>query len=145
MTEDSTVFFFLLSWVSALITGLLLALPHLYKCQPQSSLLLWNTLSPKRKEEEKKPKHIVFIVSRAACRPAAPLHFRVLPGFFFFFFFLFQTHHVDCHYSCSLSHFSNSPWHRHFDIQYFNCCQVIHLAVPSKKRNDGETISGRLG
>lgn len=59
---------------------------------------------------------------------------KFLPSFFFFFFFfLFQTRHVGRHYSCSLSHFCNSPWHRHFDIQYFNCCRVIHLAVPSQQ------------
>lgn len=49
MTEDSSFFcffFLFFPWVSALITGLLLALPHLYKRLPQSLLLLWTMASP---------------------------------------------------------------------------------------------------
>lgn len=126
MTEDSTFSFFPPPWVSALITGLLLALPHLYKCHPQSSLLLENMVSLKK--ERGKKKDIVLIVS------GQDGILQVSPQLLLLFFSsLFQTRHVGCHYSCSLSHFSNSPWHRHFDIQYFNCCRVIHLAVPSQQ------------
>lgn len=73
--------------------------------------------------------------------------FQVTPSLFFFFFsfFLFKTSRVRQHYSRSLSHFFNSLRHRRFDTQYFNCCRVIHLAVPSRAEWGCETISRRLG
>lgn len=57
MTEDRTFF----PWVSALITGLLPALPHLYKCQSKVHCFMPRTV-PFKDGEEGKKNSIVFIV-----------------------------------------------------------------------------------
>lgn len=147
MTEDHTFF----PWVSALITGLLLALPHLYKCQSRVHCFLWKTVpppTPPPKKRKKEKKIYMYCISGSLLGDrillSQILEFQVTPAYFFFFF-LFKTSRVCRHYSCSLSRFFNSPWHRHFDTQYFNCCRVIRLAVPLQQEMACETISRHLG
>lgn len=59
MTEDRTFF----PRVSALITGWLLALPHLYKCQSKVHHSLWKRVPQKQnKKKETKNVYIMLIV-----------------------------------------------------------------------------------